>query len=873
MSVPQVQKLLLLDGYSLAYRAFHALPVENFTTSSGQPTNALYGFTSMVLNLLRDINPTHIAVAFDVSRKTFRSERFPEYKATRAKTPDEFRSQIELLREIIEALGITHVEREGYEADDVIATLARQAAGAGFHVDICSGDRDCFQLVTDQITVLYPKKGVSELANMTPGAVLEKYGLTPAQYPDFAALRGDPSDNLPSIPGVGEKTATKWINEYGSLSALIAKVDQVPGKVGQALRDHIPQVLLNRELTQLDSDVPLSIKHTDLTRHEMNQRRITELFDLLEFRSLRNRLPVTAPSLNEESALATKTIDTPRSFLLSDSLDELNESEIVGIFCDAELTTVALAQSDRALSISIEAARDWLATSTAPKVFFDGKRLLKSMKVGVENIHADIALMAYLLNPGARTPEIGEVLVRYLDRTSPDESSFASTLQLDLSDSSEAAVNTLVERARDLLALLPLLKGECATAGLDMVLEQIELPTLALLARMERVGIAIDAQKSGSLESYFDSEARNAAAEAFAAVGHEFNLASPKQLQEVLFTELKLPKTKKIKTGYTTDADALNWLMESTKHPVLGAILRSRDVTKLKSVVEGLRRATESDGRIHTTFQQMVTATGRLSSTDPNLQNIPIRTDEGRRIRDLFIPGSGFEALMTADYSQIELRIMAHLSKDQALIKAFEAGEDLHTTVGAEVFGVKASEVDAQMRRTVKAMSYGLAYGLSAFGLSQQLDITPSAAQALMDKYFMRFGGIRDYLESVVAQARKDGYTVTIMGRKRYLPDLNSDNRMRREMAERMALNAPIQGSAADIMKIAMLAVDRQLRAHQLSSRILLQVHDELVVEIASGEGSQVADIVREQMGGAYPLTVPLTVNIGIGSSWDAAAH
>jgi DNA polymerase-1 len=446
-------------------------------------------------------------------------------------------------------------------------------------------------------------------------------------------------------------------------------------------------------------------------------------------------------------------------------------------------------------------------------------------------------------------------------------------LELDFSTAAGTSSGALAENARNLLELYPILKGECAKSGINQVLEEIELPTLALLARMESVGIAIAEKEAAELEGYFQEEAEKAAKSAFDSVGHEFNLASPKQLQEVLFNELKLPKTKKIKTGYTTDADALTWLMESTKHPVLEAILRSRDVTKLKSVVEGLLREVANDGRIHTTFQQMVTATGRLSSTDPNLQNIPIRSEEGRRIRNLFIAGDGYESLMTADYSQIELRIMAHLSDDAALLDAFAQGEDLHTTVGAEVFGVKPNEVDAEMRRTVKAMSYGLAYGLSAFGLGQQLDISPSQAQELMNRYFLRFGGIREYLESVVVEARKKGYTETIFGRKRYLPDLQSDNRMRREMAERMALNAPIQGSAADIMKIAMIAVDAELTRKKLRSRILLQVHDELVLEIAPDEASEVAELVRTQMGGAYPLKAPLSVNIGIGPTWDSAAH
>ncbi len=868
------QNLLLLDGHSLAYRAFHALPVENFTTSSGQPTNALYGFTSMLLNLLRDINPSHVAVAFDVSRKTFRTEKFPEYKATRSKTPDEFRSQMDLLHEIIGALGITHIEREGYEADDVIATLAKRATSDGFTVEICSGDRDSFQLVSDSVTVLYPKKGVSELARMTPESVLEKYGLTPEQYPDFAALRGDPSDNLPSIPGVGEKTATKWIADYGSLSKLIAKVDEVPGKVGQSLRAHIPQVLLNRELTQLDHDVPITQTPEQLIRQPINQRKIRELFDLLEFRTLKERLPKDGfPSgeFEKEPVAGAKT--EVKEFKSVGKIVDLDGKNPVAIYADEDLLRVGLAQRELAFEVTFEEAKNFLITSTAPKIFFDGKYLIRTINQPIINFAGDVAMMAYLLNPGARTPELSEVLVRYLNKSEHGQESDSAHLELDFATIAQTNSSALAERAQDLLSLLPVLTALCDEAGLTKVLEQIELPTISLLARMEALGIAIQESAAEELEEYFGEEAQRAAKSAFEAVGREFNLASPKQLQEILFEQLKLPKTKKIKTGYTTDADALNWLMETTGHPVLAAILRSRDVTKLKSVVEGLRRAVEADGRIHTTFQQMVTATGRLSSTDPNLQNIPIRTEEGRRIRDLFIAGNGFESLMTADYSQIELRIMAHLSEDDALLKAFAAGEDLHTTVGAEVFGVKPSEVDAQMRRTVKAMSYGLAYGLSAFGLGQQLDISPSQAQALMDKYFLRFGGIRDYLESVVTVARKRGYTETVFGRKRYLPDLNSDNRMRREMAERMALNAPIQGSAADIMKIAMLAVAREIDARALRSRILLQVHDELVLEVAPGERAELEEIVRGQMGQAYPLKAPLSVNIGVGKSWDLAAH
>ena len=618
----------------------------------------------------------------------------------------------------------------------------------------------------------------------------------------------------------------------------------------------------------MDDRVPLSKTPQDLIRRNIDYKKIEEIFALLEFRTLRERLPRQTQRKVSEAPATT--------FEMRGSLNELDDKSVTAILGNSDLTFCAIAQGTLAFTAQYSEVSEWLLSSTSAKIFFDGKPLLRSVGGEVANITGDLALMEYLLNPGARAPEIGEVVAKYLhksSRSTAEESNTSGMFELDFSGSPRADISVLTEQAQDMLQLHSILTAKCVEAGVGEVLEDIEIPTLTLLARMERIGIAVAESEAEALEKYFQQEGETAAKSAFTAVGHEFNLASPKQLQEVLFTELKLPKTKKIKTGFTTDADALNWLMSTTNHPVLAAILRSRDVSKLKSVVEGLRRAVESDGRVHTTFQQMVTATGRLSSTDPNLQNIPIRTEEGRRIRNLFVAGAGFESLMTADYSQIELRIMAHLSDDKALLNAFAEGEDLHTTVGAEVFGVKPSEVDAQMRRTVKAMSYGLAYGLSAFGLSQQLDISPSQAQELMDKYFTRFGGIRKYLESVVVQARSKGFTETIFGRKRFLPDLQSDNRMRREMAERMALNAPIQGSAADIMKIAMLAVDTALNDSGLKSRILLQVHDELVLEIAPGEADAVEKLVRAKMASAYPLKAPLSVNIGIGPSWDSAAH
>ena len=880
------RRLLLLDGHSMAYRAFHALPVENFKTATGFPTNAAYGFTTMLLNLLRDVAPTHIAVAFDVSRKTFRSERFPEYKANRAKTPDEFRSQMPEIFAVVDALGIKRIQKEGFEADDLIATLATNAVAKQFEVEICSGDRDTFQLVTDQITVLYPKKGVSELARMTPEAVFEKYGLTPKQYPDFAALRGDPSDNLPSLAGVGEKTATKWIAEYGSLEVLLKKSDEISGKVGESLRSGIEQVKLNHELTHLIRDVEIELEIEDLEIVEKDFKELRLIFDRLEFRALKELINKMDNSRESASATTLKSDKSKKDIKIT----IIENAKDLNLMDNSQLSAVAYSlQGDQQFEILVSQGGEknfflkhafatvWLANEKYRKIFFDFKPLAKLTVDGISGECVDLALLSYLINPGARTPELSEVVGVLLGREIAGQSfeiGEESPMELDFeAPNLEIDKTALQMQAQSILELYPVLLQKADQAKATKLAAELEVPTALALANMERIGIAVDTKEISRLESFFAKAGVEAAKEAHKIVGHEFNLSSPKQLQEVLFEELQLPKSKKIKTGYTTDAEALQYLQESTKHPVIDQILRSRDVLKLKSVVEGLSRETATDGRIHTTFQQMVTSTGRLSSTEPNLQNIPIRSEEGRLIRSCFVAGKGFEELMTADYSQIEMRIMAHLSKDEALLAALTSGEDLHTTVGSEVFGVKASEVTSEMRRTIKAMSYGLAYGLSAFGLSQQLGISPIAAQELMNKYFERFGGIRDYLADVVIEARKVGYTETILGRRRYLPDLQSDVKTRRDIAERMALNAPIQGSAADIMKLAMLKVGNAISAANLKSRILLQVHDELVLEVAKGEANALSEIVRTQMGAAFALNAPLAVNIGLGANWELAAH
>jgi DNA polymerase-1 len=843
----------------MAYRAFYALPVENFRSSKGQATNAVYGFGSMLTNLIAQEKPTHIAVAFDVSRKTFRTEMFPEYKATRAATPDEFRSQMSYINELVNALGINQFAIEGFEADDILATLSSRAVAEGFEVLICSGDRDSFQLVNSSITVLYPKKGVTEMNRMTPDAVFEKYGLTPTQYPDFAALRGDPSDNLPSVPGVGEKTATKWIADFGSLAALTDAIDSIPGKAGESLRANISSVLLNRDLTALRHDLAIDTSIDELAWIGADLIKIDNLLDNLEIKALKDRIHgLGGKSDKVQAARKAEPIATISSTELDKKIK--GRGEPIALFApnglDGENFAVALSPTE--IFLVEGKAGAWALDPTLPKWVHGSRELLRANDV--EGIAFDTELAAYLINPGGRNLELTDLAQRFLEISVPE-----------VSDDLFATINPLL--AGVLFELVPVLREEMSDRQLTELFTTIELPTAFELATMERVGVAVDSKKLSELRAFFTQEVERETASAHKVAGHEFNVGSPKQLQVVLFEELHLPKTKKIKTGYTTDAESLEWLGATTKHPILSHLLRIRETSKLLTTVDGLLAAVAFDGRIHTSFQQTVAATGRLSSTDPNLQNIPVRTEEGRRIRDCFIAAKPYITLMTADYSQIEMRIMAHLSKDEGLIAAFKSGEDLHSTVGSQVFGVPVKDVDPEMRRQIKAMSYGLAYGLSAYGLAQQLNLSPGDAQELMHSYFKRFGGIQDYLKVVVEEARVKGYTETILGRRRYLPDLTSDNRQRREVAERMALNAPIQGSAADIIKVAMLNVARKIAENNFSSRLLLQVHDELIFEVAKGEEEALSELVRTEMEGAVKLSLPLSVNIGTGLSWDLAAH
>ncbi|MEU4452205.1 DNA polymerase I [Nocardioides sp. NPDC023903] len=888
-------RLLLLDGHSLAYRAFFALPVENFSTVTGQNTNAVYGFTSMLVNVLRDETPTHVAVAFDLSRQTFRLEEYSEYKAKRNKTPDEFKSQLPLIQRLLDALHIRHLSLAGYEADDIIATLVTQGLEAGMEVLILTGDRDSLQLVTESSTVLYPMRGVSDLARMTPEAVEAKYGVPPHRYPEIAALVGEDSDNLPGIPGVGPKTAAKWINTYDGLDNVITHADQIKGKAGDNLRAHLGDVMRNRRLNALVRDLTLDVGPADFGRVEWDRAAALELLDELEFRGeIRTRITdVLAPEDDvpvDESGFALEG-EALAPGAVATFLEELGATP-VGVHVrgtwgsgTGRVDGFGFATLERAAYVGVEeltpedeaALAGWLADASKPKIMHDAKGpelAIDAHGWSLAGLVTDTALSAYIVAPDQRSYDLADLTLRYLKRELKQEDDGGQeSLFGDDEVGGDGVARTSMLYARAVIDLAVELDSAVEAAGGHRLLSEVELPLLHLLARMEKTGIAVDTEHLDALERHFAGQMKQAADDAYGVIGKEINLGSPKQLQVVLFDELDMPKTKRTKTGWTTDADALQQLYVKTEHPFLLALLRHRDVTRLRVTIEGLLKTVQDDGRIHTTFNQTIAATGRLSSTEPNLQNIPVRTEEGRGIRKGFIVGGGFESLMTADYSQIEMRIMAHLSEDALLIEAFRSGRDFHSITAARVFGVDPDAVSSEQRAKIKAMNYGLAYGLSAFGLSQQLGIEPSEARGLMEEYFETFGGIRDYLRSLVEEARRTGYTETIMGRRRYLPDLLSDNRQRRETAERMALNAPIQGSAADLIKVAMLRVQAAIDEAGLTSRMLLQVHDELVFEVASGEREALEALVREQMGSAADLNVPLDVSVGTGLSWHEAAH
>lgn len=950
MTVPTNETLLVVDGHSLAFRAFFALPVDNFSTSSGQATNAVWGFATMLAQVIDAEKPDHLGVAFDVKGGTFRNEMLPQYKGTREAAPEELLTQLPLIQRMLTALGVTYIEKPGFEGDDVIATLATMGDKAGYHTLVLSGDRDAFQLVDDNVTVLYPGHHFKDLKHMTPQSIIDKYKVTPAQYPDLAALRGETADNIPGVPGVGDGFAAKWINQFGSLDGICEHADEIGGKKGESLRANIDQVKLNRKVNALVRDVDLGVDIEDLTFGTVDVAQIDALFKELEFgpRTKSRVLKTfntgakasntsgagesTNNEQNEQDSSLDLNLPEPTSITAPEQFDEWVKAHRVEVKVPGEIAdftvsdygdgsqrhaicgdavghawTVAAWGDERPGRATAQAIAVATATSAAivPLPITDTLRaqlarflksehsrtivhgykellhLLGAVDLDMDLPMFDTKLAGYLAQPDFHADSLKQAAEHFLDiHFTETEQPSQGTLDFD-DDQVEEDPNE--HRLRD----LAIIRSLAVTLGpiIDereqcWLMRAIELPVSRVLHGMEHTGAKVDSVRLVSMRDQFAAEARQAQEMAWEYAGTEINLQSPKQLQKVLFEDMGLKPTKRTKSGsYTTNAAALQDLYVKSvdnerANGFLGALLRHREINKLKQIVQTLIDATNtSDERIHTTFEQTVAATGRLSSVDPNLQNIPNRNAAGREIRGVFVPGAGYEALMSCDYSQVELRIMADLSDDEALIEAFRSGADFHKYVASMVYKLPVDQITGDQRSHVKAMSYGLAYGLSTYGLAQQLKIAPREAEALKNRYFDTFGKVHDYLESLVANAREKGYTETIFGRRRYFPALHSTNRVAREAAERAALNAPIQGSAADIMKIAMIRAEQTLAEAHVKSRIILQIHDELVVEIAPGEGDQVTELVRNAMEHAVDLAVPLDVSCGIGSDWQLAAH
>lgn len=950
VTVPTNETLLVVDGHSLAFRAFFALPVDNFSTSSGQATNAVWGFATMLAQVIDAEKPDHLGVAFDVKGGTFRNEMLPQYKGTREAAPEELLTQLPLIQRMLTALGVTYIEKPGFEGDDVIATLATMGDKAGYHTLVLSGDRDAFQLVDDNVTVLYPGHHFKDLKHMTPQSIIDKYKVTPAQYPDLAALRGETADNIPGVPGVGDGFAAKWINQFGSLDGICEHADEIGGKKGESLRANIDQVKLNRKVNALVRDVDLGVDIEDLTFGTVDVAQIDALFKELEFgpRTKSRVLKTfntgakasntsgagesTNNEQNEQDSSLDLNLPEPTSITAPEQFDEWVKAHRVEVKVPGEIAdftvsdygdgsqrhaicgdavghawTVAAWGDERPGRATAQAIAVATATSAAivPLPITDTLRaqlaqflksehsrtivhgykellhLLGAVDLDMDLPMFDTKLAGYLAQPDFHADSLKQAAEHFLDiHFTETEQPSQGTLDFD-DDQVEEDPNE--HRLRD----LAIIRSLAVTLGpiIDereqcWLMRAIELPVSRVLHGMERTGAKVDSVRLVSMRDQFAAEARQAQEMAWEYAGTEINLQSPKQLQKVLFEDMGLKPTKRTKSGsYTTNAAALQDLYVKSvdnerANGFLGALLRHREINKLKQIVQTLIDATNtSDERIHTTFEQTVAATGRLSSVDPNLQNIPNRNAAGREIRGVFVPGEGYEALMSCDYSQVELRIMADLSDDEALIEAFRSGADFHKYVASMVYKLPVDQITGDQRSRVKAMSYGLAYGLSTYGLAQQLKIAPREAEALKNRYFDTFGKVHDYLESLVANAREKGYTETIFGRRRYFPALHSTNRVAREAAERAALNAPIQGSAADIMKIAMIRAEQTLAEAHVKSRIILQIHDELVVEIAPGEGDQVTELVRNAMEHAVDLAVPLDVSCGIGSDWQLAAH
>jgi DNA polymerase-1 len=877
--------LMLIDGNSLTYRAFHALPTD-LATASGQVTNAVFGFTSMLLNLVRDHQPDLIGVTFDRPEPTFRHERIDTYKANRESAPDILRQQMGLVRQVVDTLQLPTVEIAGFEADDVIATLATQARDEGIRTIVVTGDRDAYQLVEDpNISVLYNKRGVSDYALYDEAGIAERTGVRPDQYVYYAALRGDPSDNLPGVPGVGEKTAAKLVTTYGDLDGIFAHTaDQTP-KLRQNLEEHEAQARLNAEVMLLVRDVALDVGPTDLAQGDFDSEAVLELFNFLEFGSLVGRLTeafgdrvghvdhertvieaeVAPLAAADVPALTKAWRDAAEPFAVAGDWEgQPGRSPLVGLAVVREAATGDVAWLDG------DALRA-LDPTGLPVVAHDAKPLMRSLlDAGLEelDLRLDTKLAAYLVDPADTRYELAELLDRYCDAELADGEA-APEGQLDLGGGSTDRSQLVARVALGVATLGPRLVDALDARGLGSLNDDVEVPLVEVLARMEHVGVGVDVVELRRLNDQMSAECDRLRAAIVEAAGEDFNVNSTKQLREILFDKLQLTPQKKTKTGFSTDAASLEKL--AGQHPIIDHLLAYREVEKLRSTYgEGLLAEVAPDGRIHATFNQTVARTGRLSSDQPNLHNIPVRSEGGRQFRKAFVPGAGLEFLV-ADYNQIELRCIAHLAEDPGLIEAFTTGADIHNRTASRIFSVDPADVTIEQRSKSKMVSYGLAYGMEAYGLGQRLNIPTSEAQEILDAYFVAFPSVKSYMERTVAEARERGYTETLFGRRRQIPELASNVRAIRMAGERQAMNAGIQGLAADIFKVALVNIDHALASAGMESRLVLQVHDEVILEVPPAEHDDAAALVRQQMSEAFSLRVPLEVNLAFGPNWADA--
>ncbi|MDQ7858302.1 MAG: DNA polymerase I [Armatimonadota bacterium] len=877
---PTSDLLVLLDTNGLIYRAFYALPY--LTTSGGRPTNAVYGFTTMLLKVLDEERPDYVAAAFDRPEPTFRHREYAAYKAHREAMPDDLRPQIGLSRQVLEALRIPAVDAPGFEADDVIATLARRAAAQGLRVLVVSGDLDTLQLVDDHIRVMVTSRGITETVVYDAERVRQRFGFDPAQLPDYKSLRGDPSDNIPGVPGVGEKTASALVQKFGSVEALYAHLELVAPRTRAALAAAREQVLQSKQLATLVADAPVEVDWEALRRRPPDRQRLAALFRELEFRGLLDRVAgedgSAAPGTPEGLPARAGDVSTPLDAATSAATSTPAEGPDAVVACVAGATEIGIAfvRGDghplvapvEAVAVAADGRAAWMAAAgglpeglrraladpSVRKISADLKAdllTLRRLAMPAAGFDFDVGIASYVLNPGRRTHSLETAAREFLHVEVPDDDAAARA----------------ASAASALLRLRPVLEERMRAREVESLFRDVEVPLAAVLAAMEEAGVAVDIPYLTALGEELAGRLAALEAEIYRLAGTEFNLGSPKQLGFVLFEKLQLPPLKRTKTGFSTDADVLQSL--APRHEVVAKVLEHRELAKLKSTYVDVlpRLADPQTGRVHTTFNQTYAATGRVITEAPNLQNLPIRSEEGRKIRRAVVAPDGC-ALLSVDYSQIDLRVLAHITRDPGLVGAFERGEDVHTVTAAEVFGVPGDRVTPELRRRAKAIVFGVAYGMSEHGLAAQLGIAREEARAFIDAYYARFPRVREYMLRVVEEARRDGYVTTVLNRRRYLPDLQSRNRQVREAAERTAINTPIQGSSADIIKLAMLAIAREVLPAAPGVRMTLQVHDELLFEVPSGQVEDVAARVRARMEAAFPLSVPLVAEAKAGPSW-----